>query len=95
MYSEKTYEDEGKSLALLVGSGKTRSLYELLCKTFGIYISLSAGNGSKNLGSQDMDISIRELGRYLTANDPEMNTIYALKFTCAIFLGRLFILNKL
>ncbi|CAB5319499.1 unnamed protein product [Rhizophagus irregularis] len=61
MYSEKyikTYEDEGKSLALLVGSGKPRSLYELLCKTFGIYISLSAGNGSKNLGSQDMDISI-------------------------------------
>ncbi|CAB4412115.1 unnamed protein product [Rhizophagus irregularis] len=40
------------------GSGKTRSLYELLCKTFGIYISLSARNGSKNLGSQDMDISI-------------------------------------
>jgi hypothetical protein len=44
-------------------SGKTRSLYELLCRTYGIYFSLNTGNGSKNnkLGSQDMDITIAEL----------------------------------
>src|SRR5437764_14684483 len=42
-----------------------------------------------------MDVAIDELGQYLTANDPEKNTIYALKFTRAILLGRLFILNKL
>ncbi|PKY41995.1 hypothetical protein RhiirA4_455718 [Rhizophagus irregularis] len=47
------------------------SLYELLCKSFGIYLSLSAGNGYKNLGSQDMDVSIDELGKHLIANDPE------------------------
>ncbi|GBB90669.1 hypothetical protein RclHR1_01770017 [Rhizophagus clarus] len=76
------------------GSGKTRSLYELLCKTFGIYLSLSAGNVSRNLGSQDIDVSISELVQYLT-NDPEKNTIIALRFTRAILLGRLFILSKL
>lgn len=47
------------------------SLYELLCKTFGIYLSLGAGNGFINLGSQDMDVSIDELGKHLIANDPE------------------------
>jgi hypothetical protein len=76
-------------------SGKTRSLFELLCRTFGIYFSLDAGNGSRNLGSQDMDISIRDLGQYLTANYPVKNTLIALKFTRAMLLGRLFILNKL
>ena len=75
-------------------SGKTRSLYELLCKTFGIYLSLSAGNVSKNLGSQDMDISISDLGQYLTVNDPDKNTLIALRFTRAILLSRLFILSK-
>ncbi|CAG8474067.1 7135_t:CDS:10 [Funneliformis mosseae] len=54
-------------------------------------LSLNAGNGSKNLGSQDMDISITDLGEYLTANDPEKNTRTALKFTRAMLLGRLFI----
>ena len=76
-------------------SGKTRSLFELLCRTFGIYLSLSAGNGSRNLGSQDMDISISDLGQYLTVNDPDKNTLIALRFTRAMLLGRLFILNKL
>ncbi|GES79877.1 hypothetical protein GLOIN_2v1558481 [Rhizophagus clarus] len=76
------------------GSGKTRSLYELLCKTFGIYLSLSAGNGFRNLGSHDLDASISELGQYLT-NDPEKNSLTALRFTRAILLGQLFILNKL
>ena len=75
-------------------SGKTRSLYELLCKTFGIYLSLGAGNGHKNLGSHDMDASTQELKEYLT-NDPDMNTLNAFQFTHAILLGRLFILNKL
>ncbi|CAG8465308.1 16601_t:CDS:2 [Rhizophagus irregularis] len=50
---------------------KYLSLYELLCKTFGIYLSLGAGNGFINLGSQDMDVSIDELGKHLIANDPE------------------------
>ncbi len=76
-------------------SGKTRSLFELLCRTFGIYLSLRAGKGSRNLGSQDMDISISELGQYLTVNDPDKNTLIALRFTRAMLLGRLFILNKL
>jgi hypothetical protein len=42
-----------------------------------------------------MDFSISDLGQYLTANDPEKNTLIALRFTRAILLGRLFILNKL
>src|SRR5205823_4563153 len=38
---------------------------------------------------------IDDLDEYLTVNNPEKNSIWALKFTRAIFLGRLFILNKL
>src|SRR3954447_9790855 len=75
--------------------GKTLFLFELFCGTFGIYLLLSAGNGSRNLGSQDMDISISDLGQYLTVNDPDKNTLIALRFTRAMLLGRLFILNKL
>ncbi|CAJ0832875.1 6123_t:CDS:2, partial [Entrophospora sp. SA101] len=46
------------------GSGKTHSLYGLLCRTYGIYFSLNNENGSKNnnLGSQDMDVAIDDLG---------------------------------
>ncbi|PKY18769.1 hypothetical protein RhiirB3_523013 [Rhizophagus irregularis] len=58
------------------------SLYELLCKTFGIYLSLSAGNGFINLGSQDMDVSIDELGKHLIANDPEKTLSMHLIHSC-------------
>ena len=67
-------------------SGKTRSLYELLYKTFEIYLSLGAGNGFRNLGSHDMEKSKDELKKYLT-DDPEENERCALKFTRAILLG--------
>ncbi|RGB36940.1 hypothetical protein C1646_757533, partial [Rhizophagus diaphanus] len=99
LYPFKTIEEVMNSNYLFLmgtsGSGKTRSLFELLCRTFGIYLSLRAGNGSRNLGSQDMDISISDLGQYLTVNDPDKNTLIALRFTRAMLLGRLFILNKL
>lgn len=39
-------------------SGKTRSLYELLCRAYGIYFSLNTEN---NLGSRDMDTAIADL----------------------------------
>ncbi|CAG8442052.1 1443_t:CDS:10, partial [Funneliformis caledonium] len=42
--------------------------------TYGIYFSLNAGNGFRNLRSQDMNISITDLGKYLTANDPKKYT---------------------
>ncbi|CAG8810590.1 31047_t:CDS:2, partial [Racocetra persica] len=77
------------------GSGKTRSLFELFCQIYGIYFTINAENGLKmNLGSKDLDIAINELENYLTINH-EKNTRVALRFTRAMILGRLFILNKL
>ncbi|GBC03588.1 hypothetical protein RclHR1_00520040 [Rhizophagus clarus] len=79
------------------GSGKTRSLYELLCRTYGIYFTLNTGNGSKNnnLGSRDMDVTINDLGFKLVPNKLQENSNIALRYTRAMLLGRLFILTKL
>src|ERR1043166_2836349 len=73
-------------------SGKTRSLYELFCRTYGIYFSLNTEN---NFGSQDMDKTIDDLGFKLVPNKPQENSNIALIYTRAILLSRLFILTKL
>ncbi|CAI2173653.1 13446_t:CDS:2 [Funneliformis geosporum] len=67
---------------------KICSLFELFCKTYGIYLSLNVGHDSKNLGS------ILDLNQYFT-NDPENNTVMAPKFIRAILIARLFILTNL
>ncbi|GET03476.1 hypothetical protein RCL_jg22443.t1 [Rhizophagus clarus] len=77
---------------ILVLDLENHSLYELLCRKFRIYLSLSAGNGSKNLES---NTAIEELKQYLPVNNPEENAHYAFKFTHVILLDRLFILNEL
>ncbi|CAI2176756.1 2517_t:CDS:2 [Funneliformis geosporum] len=79
------------------GSGKTRSLYELFCSTYGIYFSLNTGNGSKNnnFGSRDMDKTIEDLGFKLVPNKSQENINIALMYTRAMLLSRLFILTKL
>ncbi|GES83135.1 hypothetical protein GLOIN_2v1737263 [Rhizophagus clarus] len=77
------------------GSGKPRSLYELLCKKYGIYFLLNIVNGSNNLGSKDKDITMIDLGFKLVPNEPQENNNIALRYTRAILLSRLFILTKL
>jgi hypothetical protein len=58
---------------------------------------LNTRNGSKNnnLGSQDMDETIDDLGYKLVPNEPLVNNNIALRYTRAMLLGRLFILTKL
>jgi hypothetical protein len=78
-------------------SGKTRSLYELFCRTYGIYFSLNTGFKNNNLGSQDMDKAIDDLGYSLVSNAKYSQDNYnlAIRYTRAMLLGRLFILTKL
>jgi len=75
------------------GAGKTRSIYELLCRTYGIYLTLHAGKKYGNMGSRDLDIASDNLK--LSREDPKRNSKIALSRVRAVLAARLFVLQKL
>ncbi|CAJ0826962.1 14309_t:CDS:2, partial [Entrophospora sp. SA101] len=79
-YVNKNYMNmlKEKAMKKLCRSGKTRSLFELLCQVYGIYFTMLAGHD--NPGPKDLNVAIHEMGREFQKDDPRANTDMALKF---------------
>ena len=75
------------------GSGKTRTIYEFLCKHFGIH--LVAVTGLENYGSTDMWNMISALNRTLDSNFPQKNDSYVRGYVQCIMAARFFVLKNL
>ncbi|CAJ0902994.1 22642_t:CDS:2 [Entrophospora sp. SA101] len=78
-YVNKNYMNmlKEKAMKKLCRSGKTRSLFELLCQVYGIYFTMLAGHD--NPGPKDLNVAIHEMGREFQKDDPRANTDMALK----------------
>ena len=78
------------------GAGKTRSVFELLCDRFGVYLTpIPPQQNVMNLGSRDLYTAIDKIDRQKNRNRPIWNSDMALTMTRAVLAGRLFVLHKL
>ena len=94
--AEKTDKDEWMILLGTSGAGKTRSVFEMLCGRFGVYITMVPGQQHvTNLGSRDLFEAIDEVKKLKKRNRPTWNSDMALTMTRAVLVGRLFVLHKL
>ena len=73
------------------GSGKTRTLVELLCKKYGFYFT---GLTKENPGSCDLSMMINHLLPRLR-DSLTQNDIYAIRFCKCLLFARIYILNYL
>ncbi|POG57753.1 hypothetical protein GLOIN_2v1737263, partial [Rhizophagus irregularis DAOM 181602=DAOM 197198] len=71
------------------GSGKTRTLIELLCKKYGIYFT---GLVKENPGSGDLRMMIDHIFPRLKESLPK-NDLYATRYSKCLLFARIYTLN--
>jgi len=89
---QKVYSRSWFMMVGTSGSGKTRHIYELFCKIYGIFLTFDTAENSKNIGSQDLDQAAYSMR--LEQNDPKASE-KALRRTRSVIAARLFVLDKI
>jgi hypothetical protein len=91
--------ESSKRLAVILGasgSGKSRTVIELLCKKFGFYFTCATGGTEHAVGSRDMQEMVDKIKS--KCGNPNMvaaNDDYATRYLTSLVMARVYILNFL